>query len=109
MLAVTNSGKRLSISAVAIEAGVSPALIHNSYPDFAEKIREQMGRAMRMQRDEKATELMTAKAQLTELRAKLRTAQADISKLASLNETLRIEVATLRAVAEGKVVRLTPQ
>ena len=30
---------KLSISAVAKMAGVTPALIHNTYPDLAEKIR----------------------------------------------------------------------
>ena len=36
---------KLSISAVAKMAGVTPALIHNTYPDLAEKIRGLVGKA----------------------------------------------------------------
>ena len=35
---------KISISAVARKAGVTPALIHNTYPDVAERIRAVSGR-----------------------------------------------------------------
>lgn len=35
--------KRVSITAVAKEAGVTPALVHNRYPEFAAKIRAHVG------------------------------------------------------------------
>ena len=44
---------KVSISAVAKLAGVTPALIHNTYPDLAEKIRGLVGKATRTQRDVK--------------------------------------------------------
>jgi AcrR family transcriptional regulator len=44
---------KVSISAVAKLAGVTPALIHNTYPDLAEKIRGLVGKATRTQRDAK--------------------------------------------------------
>lgn len=38
---------KVSISAVAKMAGVTPALIHNTYPDLAEKIRGLVGKGTR--------------------------------------------------------------
>lgn len=109
MLRLKNRRQKVSISAVAAEAGVSPALIHNTYPDIAEAIRAQVGRATRQQRDSKAAELTSARAQLRAMRAELDAALTDITRLASINETLRQEVATLQAAASEKVVVLPPQ
>lgn len=109
ILRVKNKGLKLSISAVAAEAGVSAGLIHNTYPDIAEEIREKIGRATRQQRDAKAADLKEASAKLKALREELETALADVARLASINETLRQEVATLRAAASGKVVVLPPR
>jgi hypothetical protein len=106
MLRVKSKGLKLSISAVAAEAGVTPGLVHNSYPDIAEEIRGKIGRATRQQRNEKAVELATAKARLRELRTQLDAAHADIARLASINETLRDEVASQKAIASGKVAVL---
>lgn len=109
MLRVKNKGKKLSISSVALEAGVTPALIHNTYPDLAEAIRAEVGRSTRQQRDEKVEELTKAKERISELRAELAAALADLQKLASTNETLRQEVATLRAVGAAKVALFPPR
>lgn len=109
MLRVKNKGLKLSISAVAAEAGVSAGLIHNTYPDIAEEIREKIGRATRQQRDAKAAELKEARVKLRALREELEAALADVARLASINETLRQEVATLRAAASGKVFVLPPR
>jgi hypothetical protein len=109
MLRVKNKGLKLSISAVATEAGVSAGLIHNTYPDIAEEIRAQVGRTTRQQRDTKAAELTVVRAQLKTLRAERDAALIDVARLASINETLRHEAATLRAAASGKVVVLPPR
>jgi hypothetical protein len=109
MLRVKNKGKKFSISSVALEAKVTPGLIHNTYPDIAEAIRAEMGKSTRRQRDEKAEELAKARALIRELRAELETALADVQKLASVNETLRQEVGTLRAAGSGKVTFLPPR
>jgi AcrR family transcriptional regulator len=108
MLRVQSKALKLSISAVAAEAGVHPSLIHNTYPDIAEGIRAHVGRATRQQRDAKAIQLAEAKASLKESRAELDRARNQIAMLASINETLREELATLKAGASGKVVILTP-
>jgi len=104
MLRVRNNGKKLTISAVASEAGVSPGLIHNTYPDIAEAIRAQVGKGTRQQRDEKIAELSKVRGRIKELRGELDVALSDIQRLASANETLRQEVARLQSTGSGKVV-----
>jgi len=106
VLKVKNQGKKLSISAVAKVAGITPSLIHNTYPDIAEAIRAQVGKGVRQQRDDKHAELAKAREQNKELRDEFQSALNDIQRLASINETLRQEVTKLRSVASGKVVIL---
>ncbi|HDR9072858.1 TPA: TetR family transcriptional regulator [Burkholderia vietnamiensis] len=106
MLRIKNRGLRMSIAAVAAEAGVTPSLIHNTYPDIAEKIRAQVGRSTRQQRDEKAAELVKSRETQRDLRARLERANSDIAKLASINETLTEEIASLREQVAGKVIVL---
>ena len=102
MLRVKSKGLKLSISAVATEAGVSAGLVHNTYPDIAEEIRAQVGRGTRQQCDANAAEVKKVRGQLKILRAERDAALADVARLASINETLRQEVATLQAAASGK-------
>jgi AcrR family transcriptional regulator len=68
---------KVTIAAVAREAGVSTALIHNHYPNVAEAIREAQGRSSRAQRDVKHQDL--------------------IADLASINEVLMAELRALKA------------
>ncbi|HDR9510479.1 TetR family transcriptional regulator [Burkholderia cepacia] len=105
---VTNKGLKLSISAVAAEAGVSAGLVHNTYPDIAEEIRAQVGRGTRQQRDAKVAEVKAVRERLKAMRTERDAALADVARLASINETLRQEVAMLRAAASGKMVVLPP-
>jgi hypothetical protein len=106
VLTVKNRGKKLTFVAVADEAGVTPGLIHNTYPDLAESIRTQGGKATRQQRDAAIAELTTVRQRNKELRAELKTSLKDIKRLASTNETLRQELTKLRAASTGKVVIL---
>lgn len=106
IIRVKNKGKKLSISAVAVEAGVTPGLIHNTYPDIAETIRAEVGKSTRQSRDEKITELVKAREKNKELRVELGAALTDIQRLASVNETLRQELTVLRAEKSGKVAVL---
>ena len=48
----------VNVTSVAREAGVTPALIHNHYPEIAEAIRVKQGTSSRKQRDTKQNELM---------------------------------------------------
>jgi AcrR family transcriptional regulator len=97
---------KLSISAVAKMAGVTPALIHNTYPDLAEKIRGLVGKATRTQRDAKHSALVREREINRALRQELVETRATIAKLASVNQTLLNEMAVLKGIATGKVVAI---
>ena len=88
---------KISISAVANEAGVTPALIHNHYPDIAETIREHGARSSRVQRDAKHGELKAAREKNRFLRDEIDTLRAQVAKLASINEILIMENRILKA------------
>ena len=74
-----NQARRLSIVAVAEEAGLSPSAIHNRYPDLAEAIRQKMG--------------VSVQDKLHAARNKLNT---NIEKAASLRERLTVSEEALR-------------
>lgn len=97
---------KLSISAVAKLAGVTPALIHNTYPDIAEKIRGLVGKATRTQRDAKHDALICEREVNRALRQELAETRAELAKLASINQMLVNEVALLQGMATGKVVSI---
>jgi len=86
---------KVSISAVAKLAGVTPALIHNTYPDLAEKIRGLVGKATRTQRDAKHDALLREREINRALRQEL-----------AVNQVLLNEVALLKGMATGKVVSI---
>lgn len=97
---------KLSISTVAKMAGVTPALIHNTYPDLAEKIRGLVGKATRTQRDAKHSALVRERKINLTLRQELVETRATIAKLASVNQVLLNEMAVLKGIATGKVVAI---
>lgn len=95
---------KLSISAVAREAGVTPALVHNHYPEIAEEIRVKLGASSRAQRDAKQEEVNTLKDANKTLRDVVAEMQLQVARIASINETLLLENKSLRAAAEGSKV-----
>lgn len=80
------AGAKLTFAAVAREAGVSTALIHNCHPKVAELIRETQGRSSRVQREAKHQELMDERRRCGELRAEIHGLRAKMAALASINE-----------------------
>lgn len=95
---------KLSITSVAKEAGVTPALIHNQYPDIAEDIRDKQGRSNRAQRDAKHGELLEEREKNRTLRAEVAELRLQVARLASINEVLVMENRVLKAKkADGKV------
>lgn len=100
---------KVTISAVAKIAKVSSALIHNTYPDQAEKIRAISGKATRIQRDKKHTDLMKERETNRTLRAESASLKLDLAKLASVNQKLLTEMVVLNGVASGKVISLLSQ
>ncbi|RYE42022.1 MAG: TetR family transcriptional regulator [Hyphomicrobiales bacterium] len=99
-----HSGDKVSISAVAKAAQVTPALIHNTYPDIAERIRSVVGKSTRMQRDAKHEALVKEKERNRELRAEVERLRADAAKLASINLTLLSKLAVYEETGNGKVM-----
>ena len=89
--------KKVSIAAVAREAGVSAALIHNHYPKIAEAIREIQGRSSRAQRDEKHQDLRVEREKSRALRLEIEELRAKVASLASLNEVLINENRVLKS------------
>ncbi|WP_227106818.1 TetR/AcrR family transcriptional regulator [Chromobacterium rhizoryzae] len=99
---------KVSIAAVAREAGVSTALIHNHYPNIAEKIREAQGRSSRIQRNVKYQELRTECEKNRNLREEIKELRAKVASLASINEVLISENRILKAKqSDPKVVDLS--
>ena len=104
---VVNKKRKISISALAEEAGVSDSTIHNRYPEIAAEVREITGKAHKVQRDEKNVKLKSEKAKNKELREYIEQLESDIRKLTSINATLSNENIQLKAeIASGKVVRI---
>ena len=97
---------KVTISAVAKEAGVTPALIHNRYPDFAEEVRKVVGKTTRAQRDQKHDLLITEREKNKLLREQVAELMTDLRNLASENEALRAELALQQAIATGNVARI---
>ncbi|WP_298233966.1 TetR family transcriptional regulator [uncultured Azohydromonas sp.] len=108
MLRVKNKGLKMSIRAVALEAGVDPSLVHNTYPDIAEEIRALVGRSTRRQRDEVRADLVAARQRLREVTAEREQLKRELAVLASVNLTLNDQVAELKAEIEGKLKRIGP-
>ncbi|MDE1533689.1 TetR family transcriptional regulator [Pseudomonas sp. ChxA] len=101
--------EKLSIASVARAAGVTPGLIHNTYPAVAERIRTLMGKSVRAQRDSKHQALMDEKQKTRALRAENDQLLAELARIASVNQRLLFELAELKAVSSGKVVVLSPK
>lgn len=98
---------KVTIAAVAREAGVSTALIHNHYPNFAEVIREAQGRSSRAMRDVKHQDLVAERKKSAAYRQEIEELRAKVTSLASINEVLLDETRVLKAkMNDRKVVDL---
>lgn len=101
--------RKLSIAAVAREAGVSAALIHNRYPDVAEQINVLKNKAYRAQRDAKVDEFKRQKEINRELRAEIADLSAKLAKSASVIATLTAENDRLSAIVNTEKVVVLPR
>jgi phage-related minor tail protein len=93
--------RKLTISSVAREAGVSTSLIHNHHPEIAEVIREKQGRSSRAMRDAKQSELKAEREKNQKLRSENAQLRQQIAKLASVNELLTMNISSLEARMSG--------
>lgn len=108
------AGKKVgpSISAVAREAGVSHALIHNNYADIADEIRKAGGRSPRQLMEKQRTAAEKAEVRKNELREELAALKQENRGLASENARLLLLVASLKQqvfVRESGVTNLKPR
>ena len=101
---VVEKGRKVSVAAVAEEAGVSRALIHKDYPDLMERIRGNANKAIQRQRDEKHEKLKEERAKNRQLREKIVELTEQRNELASKNATLELENRRLSAILESKNV-----
>ncbi|HHJ4333719.1 TetR family transcriptional regulator [Erwinia rhapontici] len=104
---LVEGNKKISIALVARAAGVTPGLIHNTYPAVAERIRILMGRSVRSQRDSKHEALMVEKEKNRVLRAKNDQLLEELTRIASVNQRLLFEMAELKAASNGDVVSIS--
>lgn len=98
---------KVTIAAVAREAGVSTSLIHNYYPGIAEIVREAQGRSSRAMRDVKHQDLIAERKKSAAYRQEIEELRAKVANLASINEVLLDENRVLKAkMNDRKVVDL---
>lgn len=98
---------KVTIAAVAREAGVSTALIHNHYPQIAEVIREIQGRSSRAIRDAKHQDLIVERRKSLAYRQEIEELRAKVASLASINEVILEESRVLKSkLNDRKIVEL---
>lgn len=95
---------KVTIAAVAREAGVSTALIHNHYPAVAEAIREIQGRSSRAMRDVKHQDLIIERQKSAGYRQENEELKAKLASIASINEVLLEENSVLKAKLKDRSV-----
>jgi len=93
-------GRKLSIQAVADEAGISNATIHNRYPALADRIRSEVDKTVRQRLAEKQAALQKTRERATSLRDEVSELRSDLAKLASENWKLSEENRRLAAEVE---------
>ncbi len=101
---VVEKGRKVSVAAVAEEAGVSRALIHKDYPDLMERIRNNANKAIQRQRDEKHEKLKEERFKNRQLREKIVELTEQRNELASKNATIELENRRLWAILDSKNV-----
>lgn len=85
---IIDANRKMSVAAVAEEAGVSRALIHRDCPDLLERIKGGVNKGVRQQRDAKQTELSEYKARNRELRSEMAELKTMLASVQSQNATL---------------------
>uniref|UniRef100_UPI00188A27DF TetR family transcriptional regulator n=1 Tax=Vibrio anguillarum TaxID=55601 RepID=UPI00188A27DF len=102
---VVSDKRKMSVAAVAEEAGVSRALIHRDCPDLLERIKGGVNKGIRQQRDAKQTELNEYKDRNRELRSEVAELKAMLAKVQSQNATfIRKNMALSNARADNSNV-----
>jgi hypothetical protein len=101
---VVSSDRKISIKAVAEEAGVSDSLIHKDHSDLVRRIYRNNDKDYRSERDKKHQELKAERVKSKELRGRVAELESQLLKLASINARLELELTTLRSVKNSQNV-----
>jgi hypothetical protein len=101
---VVSSDRKISIKAVAEEAGVSDSLIHKDHSDLVRRIYRNNDKDYRSERDKKHQELKAERAKSKELRGRVAELESQLRKLTSINARLELELTTLRSVKNSQNV-----
>lgn len=101
---VVSSDRKISIKAVAEEAGVSDSLIHKNYSTLVTRIKENQEKDYRSDRNEKHQALKAEREKNRELREKVAELESQLSDLGSINARLKLELATLKSVKNSQNV-----
>jgi len=95
---LVTKARKLSVSAVAEECGISRSAIHKDYPEFIDQINALRGKTTRSQRDDKNRDLKNERVKNRKLRDELKEVVKENQTLASINASLTIELKQLRAI-----------
>jgi hypothetical protein len=91
-------GTRLSVVAVAKEAGISPATIHTTYPDLAEEIRRLAGKSLREKRREDLSDLKKCKDELVQAKKEIAALKRELASVASRYASVIIKIEQLMSL-----------
>ena len=95
---IISHDRKISVSSVAEESGVSRALIHRDFPDLLERIKGNVNKSIRQQRDEKRSKLQKYKEQNRELREDVSELRALLDVAHSQNMTLILKNKKLKNI-----------
>ncbi|QYG06809.1 TetR family transcriptional regulator [Janthinobacterium sp. PAMC25594] len=89
--------RKLSIAAVADEAGISNATIHNRYPKLADEIRKLQKEGIKADVEKKQTELGEMRRKISEVRKQFNESEKALRKIAIINLRMAQEINILKA------------
>jgi hypothetical protein len=101
---VVSAERRISVLAVAEEAGVSDSLIHKDHPDLVRRINKNKDKDYRSDRDKKHQALKAEREKNRELRERVAELESQLSDLASINASLELDLAALRSIKSSQNV-----
>ncbi|POP54773.1 TetR family transcriptional regulator [Zhongshania marina] len=98
---IISADRKMSIKAVAEEAGVSDSLIHKDYPTLLERIKKNQGKEIRAEKKRKHDALNAEREKNQALRQENKELKYQVVELASINARLELELSTLRSIQKS--------
>lgn len=77
------SGTKMSVVAVAKEAGIHPSTIHTTYPEVIDEIQKLVGKSLRERRRGDLSEMKKCKAKLEQARKEITSLKLDLASMTS--------------------------